>query len=388
MSKARIWPQMEFYKRLANELLYIIMPILWRYLIKQYCKTFFLSLATLLFLLFAFRLDEITHFISQDATRSALLAFIAHQIPFLLPIALPLSALIAAYIVAKEMSSRHEISALRSLGLTFSSLFFPLFAFSFVLGLANFVLTSEMATHSHLQSTLLKNELKQINPLLLLHNKRILQTKGIVFDNLGNSKMGKWAEGIVIGLAGKENERIKLLIAKKVAQEEAGFYGYGLTLIHPLDDNEQDSSLIVENIQSMRFDTEEIAPLLQRSTFKEQEDHLPLASLLHKIHLGQDNKEWVKALSEIVRRAILGMAPILFTLLGLSFGTRIGRTETLWPLIAMTILVAFFLATFFVAKGLSDKLEATVCLYILPSLLILGGTIVRFRLLNRGRIST
>ena len=72
------------------------MPILWRYLLGNYLRILCLCFLSFIAVLLILRLDEIAHFATLGPEGQPLLRFIAYQIPYILPIALPISSLIAA----------------------------------------------------------------------------------------------------------------------------------------------------------------------------------------------------------------------------------------------------------------------------------------------------
>ena len=74
------------------------MPIIWRYLIGQFVKVSFTTVLGFIAILLTMRLDEIAHFASLGAPLRALTLFTFYQVFYILPIALPLSCLIHAFL--------------------------------------------------------------------------------------------------------------------------------------------------------------------------------------------------------------------------------------------------------------------------------------------------
>src|SRR5438132_1223109 len=92
------------------------MPALWRYLITYFLKIAFTCNLAFVAILLTMQLDDIAHFAALGAPFHYILLFTFHQIPYILPIALPLSCLIASLLLMQRLSNTHELTALRASG--------------------------------------------------------------------------------------------------------------------------------------------------------------------------------------------------------------------------------------------------------------------------------
>lgn len=365
-------------------------PILWRYLSSQFLKVFLFTLVALIGGLLTLRLEEIAGFAALDPTGTYLLSFVAYQIPYILPIALPLACLISSIILMKRLSSTHEIAALRALGFSLGTLFAPVLIIAFILSIANFLITSEVATETHLKINILKSELRSINPLLLLQNKHLLKTKGIFFDALGNYKMGESASKVVIAFPGKKNERLSLILADELFTQGNHLSGKGITLITP---QEKKGQVIVENIGGTTSQIEDFSELIKSKVTSVSDEQLNLKHLFVKISESKEasdaaqpkqNRIGVKAYSELFRRFSLGLAPFSFTLMGLAFGLSISRRDSKKGLVFAILLATLFLTTFFLAKGANQRFEASFFLYFTPHFIIILSSLLYLRQIGRG----
>src|SRR5579872_3250406 len=152
-------------------------PILWRYAIQSYLRVFFLSVCTFIGVLFISRFKEIARFaaLSSDWVQTGL--FVAYQFPFILPMAIPISALIASLLLFRGLSRTHELTAFRASGLNFSQLLSPLLFISVCLSILNFSICAEVAPFCRRESrALLYRETSQ-NPLLLLQRQQLINFK-------------------------------------------------------------------------------------------------------------------------------------------------------------------------------------------------------------------
>lgn len=366
------------------------MIIIWRYLLGQYLKVLVLSLVSFIAILLTTRLDDIAHFASLGAQGSYVLEFTLHQIPYILPIALPISCLISALLLVQRLSSTHELTALRASGLPIRLILAPILITAAYLSVFNFYIASEIATNSHLATNVLKTELRSVNPLLLLHNKHMMRLKGIYFDTLGSSRMGESASDIIIAMPNRSNNRIHLMTAKNLEASSDSVTSEGLTLISSIksDNQERFDNLMVENIGQTDTRTQDFAQILQKKVLVLNNDHLKLGMLLTRIVDEKTTLEAAKAkdvspeelknvrrninrgYTEIFRRLSIAIAVFTFTLMGIAFGTTISRNHSNRGVIFVVGLSAFYLIAYFSAKSLEYQASTAATLYLAPHLII------------------
>src|SRR5690606_38884406 len=121
------------------------MPILWRYALHSYLKVFLLSISTFIAVLLIARFKEIARFTAVTGDFSKTGLFILYQIPSILPIAIPISALITSLSLFQRLSRTHELTALRASGLSLFSLITPLLLCSSLLSILNFSICAEIS---------------------------------------------------------------------------------------------------------------------------------------------------------------------------------------------------------------------------------------------------
>lgn len=366
-----------------------MLPSLWRYLLAHFFKIFFLCLGGFVGLLLTLRLEEIAHFATLGPQFSHVLWFIIQQIPYILPIALPISSLIAAMALMQQLSQSNELTALRACGWSLRDILAPLIISALFLSALNFYIVSELATACHLNAGQLKNELRAINPLLLLNNKNVMQLKGFYFDSFGASQVGEYAENVIFLSPNKHSGRLNLLIANRLKVNGEMLQGDGVTLLvsqktKGLGKEEAlGENLVIENIGSTTLSLRDFSELLEKKFSKFNSDQMRLPELL--LHIGEKQRE--KALgdvslmrsfdeeisrceSEIVRRLSTALAFFTFTLMGLSFGIHIGRHASHKHTLYVIGLAGLYLVAFFAAKSFDSKLLFSSLLYLVPHLII------------------
>jgi len=95
----------------------ISIPIIWRHLLNRYIKVLTLSTVTFIAILFVSRAKQIAEFATLGTGFSKLGVFALYLIPYILPLAIPISCLIAAVLLFQSVSHTHELTAMRACGL-------------------------------------------------------------------------------------------------------------------------------------------------------------------------------------------------------------------------------------------------------------------------------
>lgn len=377
------------------------MLIIWRYLLQQYLQVLTLSTIAFVAILLTTRFDEIAHFAALGAAGSLIIWFIISQIPYILPIVIPISSLISSLLLIQRLSHTHELTALRACGWAIRDILYPLLMAAAFLSLLNFYIVSESATNSHLKASLLKKELRSINPLLLLHNKHLMRIKGAYFHALGNSRVGEFANDALFAIPNKRSNRIQLMIAKSLQAEPELFIGEGVTMMTtlPVELGENFDHLVVENLEKTLTPIQDFSQVFQKNIFTLSNDHLRFSLLLHRIKeqkhlLAQTTllpeerkliqKQQNRSYAEIIRRLSLALAVFTFTYMGTSFGMSISRNHSNKGVLCVIVLAAFYLIAYFTAKGMEQYLLTASLLYLLPHVCILGISAIVLYRVTRG----
>lgn len=374
------------------------MLLIWRYLLNQYFQVLTLSVVAFVVILLTTRFDEIAHFSALGAASSHIFWFIVFQIPYILPIVIPISSLISALLLIQSLSKTHELTALRACGWSIRDILFPILISAAFLSVLNFYIVSEAATHSHLHASLLKKELRSINPLLLLHNKHLMRIKGAYFHALGNSRVGEFANDALFAIPNRQSHRIQLMIAKSLRADPDVFSGSDVTIMStlPVENGENFDHLIVENLEKSLTPIQDFSQVFQRNIFSLSNDHLKLALLIQRmkehqampIGTPEENKLWNKQknrmISEIIRRTSVALAVFTFTFMGAAFGMSISRNRSNKGAICVIALAAFYLVAYFTAKGNESYLLFAGLLYLVPHLIIMSASSIVLYRASRG----
>ena len=376
------------------------MPILWRYLISHFLKIVSMCVIAFVSILLTMRFDDIAHFATLGASLHYIVFFTLYQIPYILPIALPLSCLIASLILFQKLSSSHELTALRASGFSIRDILAPILITAVFLSMTNFWIASELATYSHLKTNLLKSELRSINPLLLLNNKHLMRLKGYYFEALGPNRVGESASELILAIPNFHQERLYLMIAQNLKASPKQFIGTGMTFLSAAKSTKDDEfdHVLVENTGKSLTNIENFSSFLEKKVWTINNDYLKLSLLLARIKeqkelLGRnENHTLVKQLrhqlnrsqSEIVKRTSIAIAVFSLTLMGAAFAMNISRNKRMINLFIIIALTAIYLISFFTAKGLEHQRLLSSILFLLPHVLIITASLIYVRRMSRG----
>lgn len=341
------------------------MPIFWKYLLRGYFQLFFLCVSAFVSVLLVVRFQEIALFASSGAKLYQIGLFSLYQIPYILPLAIPISSLIASMILLQRMSSCLEVTALRASGFSLAALSYPLILAGCLLSLANFTIASETAP---LTRTLAKNLLHKIakdNPFIVMQRDSPVTLKSFDFD-LKNLEPGKKAEEILCIMRQDSQERLGLFSAKELSIDSQWIHGKALSLLSSVDPQFPGyDHLIIENQESMQVSKPTIAAYLFNTDWFSKDDLLSLKEAWKK-HKAEHGSISSKTGLELVRRAFLGLCPLTFTCIGIGFGLHVGRGKRKGAVFTAFFLAALILGSFVISKTVSKTPIFTLLLFLIP----------------------
>ncbi len=378
------------------------MPIIWRYLLGQYLKVFLLTLFAFVGVLLVSRLDEIAHFAALGGTARFVALFTAHQIPYILPIAIPVSALISATLLFQNLSTQNELTAMRASGISILRVVSPILTAAAFLSVLNFYVISEGATYSHMATRRLEAEVRSTNPLLFLQNRRILGTQGVYTDVMGRFKNGEHAEDVLIAFLNTSQDRLNLMMIEDLIAEGSDLVGHNLSILSasPSKKPHHFDHIMIENIGKGTSSIGQLSQFMGSSGWSLKPDQLQTALLVIKTksevrklrgmsdatpeERAQQMVQVNMCISEFARRLSLSFAVFAFSFLGCSFGIEIGRQRSMRGVVTIIALISVYLATYFFAKGFKTSLLVSVPAYLVPLFIVTALAWRRMSRVNRG----
>lgn len=344
------------------------MPILWRYLIRNYLQVFFLCITGFIAILLLTRLQEVARLTAFDSNASIIFLFTICQIPYILPIAIPISSLIASILLLQKLSHTHELTSFRTTGLSVNNISTPLLITACILSIANFMIVSEVTPRTRLYSQRLLYHAMTMNPLFLIKKSKLLKLKSSYVE-MSMAEIGKEACDVVFAMKNDSSNRITLFTAKKLHVENDQLIGKNVTIISHLDSKNSYifDHLIIENQRSMIMSAKALSEIMQKNTLHFGYEYLPMKDLV-EIAFDKITKSKTKRKMqfELSRRIFFPLITYTFTHMGISLGLQIGRQRKRIGSILAILLAAFTFICSTAAKSFHLCLAKAIFCYSLP----------------------
>lgn len=349
------------------------MPIFWRYLSRSYIKVFLLCTFGFISVLLITRLKEIAKFAALTLEIKNVLLFTLFQIPHILPIAIPISCLISAFLLLQKFSKTSELTALRASGLSLTKIILPIVIISIFISFINFFITSELTPYCRIHSKKIAHEEISLNPIMLLEKQELLKIKNSYIDlNVSNDKNS--AKDLCFITTNKSKGRLNLITAKKIYLENDDLIGSRISIISYFEseDKEGFDPLIIESEESMTTQASNLSKYMKSNTFSLNPIHLPTKMLLIRNKISGNGFKNIDApIIEIIRRIALSFSAFSFTIIGICFGADIGRVRSKKKLMLASLSSLLILLSFTIGKGLKYQPVYACAFYVLPQLIIL-----------------
>jgi lipopolysaccharide export system permease protein len=361
-----------------------MIPILWRYLLQGYLKVFLLSVCTFVSVLIVSRFKEIARFaaLSGDLPKTGL--FMLYQIPFILPLAIPISALVSAFLLFQRLSRSCELVAFRASGLSFRLLLWPILLAAFFLGCFNFSFCADISPFCWRESKALLYRETSANPLLLMQRQNLVKIKH-AYLKMDVKANGKEAGDFILIAHNASSSRLNFISARNLVIANSKLLGYDFSILSHLQTDDADAfdPLIIENQAEMSTAAPVLSAALKKNRPRLEANALSLRML--RFRAQESGKHARGASSEIMRRISLAAAVFTFTLLGCAFGMQASRGPSKkWLFIAL-LLALFVLLSYLGLKEIRTSRSIAFALTFLPHLLIGVSSTFRIHWIARGK---
>ena len=361
------------------------MPILWRYLLRNYFQVFFLCISAFISVLLVLRFQEIARFITSGASFIKIALFSLYQIPYILPIAIPISCLISSILLFQKLSYHQEITALRTIGLSLQKMITPILSSGFLLVLINAMIAFELAPIYRSKARMLIYETVTSNPLFILQKQSPVKLKNMYID-LQVSRGAKLAEDVIVALKNNSNNRLSLFSFKNLSLVDEELEGNTISYISSFDSKQEHGfdHLMIENQDHMKIKAIQLGQFMQHTNWLSHHDYLTLRMLLAKESLETHSKMSKKILIEIAKRISIAFAAFTFTLIGSCLGLQIGRNQSKKKALWAISLAASFMLCFIIAKSVYPNALLAISLLFIPHPLIAWASYRQLNLVSKG----
>ncbi|MBM3191186.1 MAG: LptF/LptG family permease [Chlamydiae bacterium] len=336
------------------------MPLLWRYLLKDFFRALLISVVAFVAVLLVMRSQEIARFAILSQEPWTILLFTLYQIPLILPFAVPVSILLSSFLLLQTLSQTQELSAFRAGGCSLFALYLPLIFSTLFLCIISFLTVSELSPYCKRQTRHLLCRTISENPLMLFKKNRFLKVRHSFVDiQLSGSE--KEATDLVFAFLDPSTEKLSFIHIDRLELQNAVLKGFEVSMVSSLPSSSGFDDLLLENKQELSLQASYLSKLLQKSEATLHSDTLSTKQCLLK-----------GAYAEVHKRLFFTLAPLTFLLIGVAFGCRIGRRavykNSVVPVLGLSLLVFM---CYLLGKALHKHLLITLLFYLCPQLLSL-----------------
>lgn len=356
------------------------MPKLWIYLTKKFLSQFFLTLIGIIAFLIVIKFNAIAGFATSGTDFLLIINFVALLIPYVLPFAIPISALNAGILLSRRLSNEKQFTALRSGGLSFKVIFAPLFFVLMIFSAINLFTAGTLAPMSKVRSKSLVYDTTLRHPLFITQKACPIKIRALYTD-VGKTSSKDAACDLLLIFKNKKTERLGLIMADKVSVKNTELKGKNLAIVTSLKAQSEEiaDDLIIENESFMKTSTQVVDALLNKDEAVDGADYFDIFQLIKNFK----KKSYYK--SEVFKRLSMALAPISFGLVGLAFGLNISRKATARSLVYSLLLATLFMVSIVVGKSIRSNSQAVLALYILVHLLMIFSSFIKIRRIERGQ---
>ena len=361
-----------------------MIPTLWRYLLQNYLRVFSLSVSAFVGILIVSRFKDIARFAALCGNWPKVALFTLYQIPFILPLAIPISALLASLLLFYRLSRNYELAAFRTSGFSFRTLLSPLICVSALLSLIHFSICASIAPYCMRESKAILYRETSANPILLLQRQNLVKIKH-AYLNMDVKKEGKIADDVFLITYNQSMQRLSLFAASHLRISKEKLKGSGIAFLSHLkgDTEEGFDPLFIENQTSMWTSAPVISTALKKNRPRVEASGLSFKML--RIRASKlEGHHAARAKIELLRRSVLSLSVLSFTLLGAAFGIDEGRIPSKKGILIAFSLALMVLMSYLGLKDVKKNLILAGILAALPHFLIWSFSICRISLKGRG----
>lgn len=350
----------------------ILLPTLWKYIFIEYYKLFFAILFYFISLILILKLQDIAHFITLRSSNTEILLFILYQVPYILPFAIPLSCLLATFLVLYRLSTSQEITALQTSGTSIKAIHIPFIWIGILTFLCNLFINFEITPCARQRTKSMITELVQSNPFLMLQKKQYFGEKNhIVRSNYGETGndlhhfffFGKTTKNQLYGI-----------FSDTVTLDSENLEAYNLATITSFPGilGNDFPTLYLENQKKISIPISQFSSLFVENAPLIAQEDLSTKTILTKIvNSIEDKKNISRGMLELIKRLSFAISSFTLLLIGISYGLQTSSTKKSFNLIMCCLLTSSIFCSFLIAKSFEKRPLYAYYFYFIPHIFII-----------------
>lgn len=351
----------------------ILLPTLWKYIFIEFYKLFFAILLYFISIILILKLQDVAHFITMRSSIREIFLFTLYQIPYILPFAIPLSCLLAAFLVFYRLSVSQEVTALQTSGISIHAIHVPFIWVGILTFLINLFINFEVTPLSRAKTKTMITQIVQSSPFLILQKKQYIGEK----NHFIRSNYGKNPNHIQQFVFFGKNPKNQLygIFADTVTMNGKNLEAYNVATItsnYRNLDNEF-SAIYLENQKKASIPISEFSSLFIKDLGPIVQEDLSTKMILTKIFANsKTNKKFItRGLLEIIKRFSFSFSSFTLLLIGISYGLQNYSIKKSFSIIICFLLTSFIFCCFLIGKSFERYPIYAYYFYIIPHIFII-----------------
>lgn len=348
--------------------------ILYRYIIKEFVKAFFLSIAVFTFVLLVGNFIKMAELIINKGVGILyILKLFIYLIPYLLSYTIPMAMLTAALMSFGRLSSDNEITAMRSLGISLARIALPVLALGILISFISIPINDGLLAKSHFSSRKILKEIGIRSPTAYIEAGTFIKDFDgyiIFIHEIKGSKL----KNIRI-YQPQENRPTRTITAKQgefISVPEKGIIK--LKLIDGTSEEPDPNNPV--HFYKLDFKTYymtlNIQDRIKTKPLEKKAREMCIWELKQELkRLGQEGIEPEPLLTELHRKFAISFSAFILVLIGIPLAVKTHRSEKSISIgISLGVLVIYWLL---LAGGTAFALKGTIAPWLgiwLPNMVI------------------
>lgn len=318
------------------------------------------------------KLQDIAHFITLRASATEIFLFILYQIPYILPFAIPLSCLLATFLVLYRLSTSQEVIALQTSGISIQAIHIPFIWIGILTFLCNLFMNFEVTPCARKRTKSMITHLIQSNPFLMLQKKQYFGEK----NHLLRSNYGETENDLhqFFFFAKTTKNQLYGILADTVTLDDGTLEAHNLATItsFPGISKNDFPTIYLENQKKISMPIPEFSSLFIEDTPPIPQEDLSTKKIITKIvNTMEDKKNVSRGMLELIKRLSFAISSFTLLLIGISYGLQISSTKKSFNIVMCCLLTSSTFCSFLIAKSFEKHPLYAYYFYFIPHLFII-----------------
>jgi lipopolysaccharide export system permease protein len=354
------------------------MSILFRYILREFMTIFLMCFAGLMtvYLVVDF-FERLRMFLRHDTALVTMIEFLLLRTPSIAIQMAPMSILMATLLTLGQFSRSHEITAMRSCGISLSRvaapfLFFSLLSTSLLFALASYIaplatLKAELVKVTHIEKKLVSASLKSHRPWIQVGNHTIVNIDSVEAEE-------GTLHGVTLYQLGGNFHLMEMIDAQSARYEQGQWVLHQGTDRRMFEDGRVDTSVFESKSLALDQTPEDFTRWISTKS-----DEMTLADLkIYAEQLQRDGYQFTRFLTDYHQRIAYPFVSIVMVVVGIALGLRQSgeRRGGIALGIGQALIVGFLYWTtnsIGIALGRSGAIPALMAAWIAPAVFLSFG---------------